>query len=81
MSNEFPDIRNASRLSDRILYALELAIEQKDLTLAEQLSNALELSLTRDTGGKAFVERRDFTKIVEETLVNLEALKKEKGDA
>jgi hypothetical protein len=49
------------RLSDRILYALQLALEQKDLTVCEQLNMALESSLTRKAGGKGFVERRDFT--------------------
>lgn len=49
------------RLSDRILYALQLALEQKDLKIAEHLNDALETSLTRKTGGRGFVERRDFT--------------------
>lgn len=49
------------RLSDRILYALQLAIEQKDLPVSELLNKALEESLTRKTGGKGFVERREFT--------------------
>jgi hypothetical protein len=49
------------RLSDRILYALQLALEQKDLAVSEILNHALEESLTRKAGGKGFVERRDFT--------------------
>jgi hypothetical protein len=49
------------RLSDRILYALQLAIEQKDLKVSELLNTALESSLTRKAGGKGFVERREFT--------------------
>lgn len=49
------------RLSDRILYALQLAIEQKDLQVSEHLNLALEESLTRKAGGKGFVERREFT--------------------
>ncbi len=49
------------RLSDRILFAMQLALEQKDLDVSEHLNDALEKSLTRKTGGKGFVERRDFT--------------------
>ena len=49
------------RLSDRILYALQLALEQKDLKICETLNTALESSLTRKAGGKTFVERREFT--------------------
>jgi hypothetical protein len=49
------------RLSDRILYALQLSLEQKDLAISETLNHALEESLTRLAGGKSFVERRDFT--------------------
>ena len=49
------------RLSDRILYALQLSLEQSDLSVSEHLNHALEESLTRKTGGKGFVERRDFT--------------------
>ena len=39
------------RLSDRILYALELAIEQEDISIAESLVRALELAL--ELGSKA----------------------------
>ncbi|HEY8963201.1 MAG TPA: hypothetical protein VIN59_01930 [Alphaproteobacteria bacterium] len=49
------------RLSDRILFALQLALEQEDVSLSERLNRALEETLTRKTGGKDFVERRDFT--------------------
>lgn len=48
------------RLSDRILTALELALEQEDLAVSEALVNALELSMTRNTGGGEFIERRDY---------------------
>ena len=78
MSNELPEIYNANRLSDRILFALDLAIEQEDVNLAEMLSKALELSLTRRTGGAEFSERRDFSDIVNTTLVKLEELKTKK---
>jgi hypothetical protein len=68
--------KNKDRLSDRILFALELALEQKDLELAESLNNALELAMTRNTGGGEFIERRDYPKEIEKALVQLRALKK-----
>lgn len=48
------------RLSDRILFAFELALEQKDLKISEHLMAALEQSLNR-TGpnGQQYTERRD----------------------
>lgn len=67
--------KNKDRLSDRILFALELALEQKDLELSESLNNALELSMTRNTGGGEFIERRDYPKQIEEALIQLRALK------
>lgn len=68
--------KNKDRLSDRILFALELALEQKDLELSEALNNALELSMTRNTGGGEFVERRDYPREIETALVQLRDLKK-----
>lgn len=67
--------KNKDRLSDRILYALELAIRQQDLQIAEALNDVLELSMTRSTGGGEFVERRDYPKDVELMLKDLRALK------
>ena len=55
MSQEF------KRLADQVLNALNCALEQQDLEIAELLGHALEKSLTRLSGGKDFVERRDFT--------------------
>lgn len=49
------------RLSDRILFAMQLALEQDDISIAERLNRALEEALTRKTGGADFTERRDFT--------------------
>lgn len=49
------------RLCDRILDALELALEQEDLPISELLTNALEQSITRNAGGGEFVERRDYS--------------------
>ena len=63
------------RLSDRILYALQLALEQKDLQIAEHLNLALEDSLTRKTGGKGFVERRDFTAEYDAAMQKLNELR------
>lgn len=67
--------KNKDRLSDRILFALELALEQKDLELSEALNNALEMAMTRNTGGGEFVERRDYPKEIETALVQLRSLK------
>ena len=63
------------RLSDRILYALQLAIEQKDLAVSEILNKALEESLTRKAGGKGFVERREFTAEYELVMQKLNSLR------
>lgn len=68
--------KNKDRLSDRILFALELALEQHDLELSESLNNALELSMTRNTGGGEFIERRDYPKQIEDALIQLRELKK-----
>ncbi|MDD3021122.1 MAG: hypothetical protein PHX61_09145 [Alphaproteobacteria bacterium] len=68
---------NSFRLSDRIFYALQLAIDQKDVLTADVLVNALELSMTRNSGGGEFVERRDYPPIVETELKKLQELKKQ----
>lgn len=67
--------KNKDRLSDRILFALELALQQKDLELSESLNHALEMAMTRNTGGGEFIERRDYPKEVEQLLVELRQLK------
>lgn len=67
--------KNKDRLSDRILFALELALQQQDLELSEGLNNALELSMTRNTGGGEFIERRDYPKEIEDALASLRKLK------
>ena len=64
------------RLSDRILSALELAVEQSDIAVADALTKAIELSVTRNSGGGEFVERRDFPPEIEDVLSRLEDLKK-----
>ena len=67
---------NKFRLSDRVFYALKLAVEQKDGMVAAALVNVLELAMTRNSGGGEFVERRDFPKEVEDLLDEARALKK-----
>ena len=66
---------NKHRLSDRIFYALQLAIEQKDTQLSEALVRVLELSMTRNSGGGEFVERRDYPPEVEAVLQKLRTMK------
>lgn len=69
------DQYNKLRLSDRILYALELALDQEDLKICEALSNALELSMTRNAGGDEFVERRDYPTEIERAMDKMHALR------
>ncbi len=63
--------REIIRLSDRILSALELALEQDDLKISELLTRALEHSMTRNTGGGEFVERRDYPPEIESAMNRL----------
>lgn len=70
---------NKHRLSDRILFALELALEQSDLETAEILTRALEMSVTRNSGGGEFVERREYPKAVDDILQKLRILKSTRG--
>lgn len=65
------------RLSDKVLEALKLALEQKDLAIAEFLTRALEMAMTRGAGGAGFTERREFSGDVEAALKALDDLKKE----
>jgi hypothetical protein len=59
------------RLSDRILSALELALDQNDLKIAELLTRAMEQSMTRNTGGGEFIERRDYPPEIEKAMDKL----------
>lgn len=68
------------RLSDRILSALELALEQEDLKIAEILTRAMEMSMTRNTGGGEFIERRDYPPELERAMDKLYDLR-DKQDA
>lgn len=56
------------RLSDLILQALKLSVEQQDIELSNHLNNALELAMTRGSGGEGFVERREFSEDIETVL-------------
>lgn len=67
------------RLSDAVLAALRLAVEQKDLAISDLLSLALDRAMTRGAGGKDFVERREFTDEVETVLQKLQELRKSKN--
>lgn len=65
------------RLSDRILSALELSLEQKDLKIADVLVKALELAMTRNSGGGDFSERRNYPPEIERAMDKLHALRKQ----
>ena len=67
--------KNNERLADRILMALDMAVEQEDVDIAEILGGALEMALTRGAGGKDFVERRDFSQDVEKIFEKLDVLR------
>lgn len=68
------------RLSDRILSALQLALEQEDVKIADLLTKAMEQSMTRNTGGGEFIERRDYPPAMEEAMDKLYELRdKEKS--
>lgn len=71
---------SSKRLGDSILTALTLALEQKDAAIADLLGRALEMSLTRNAGGKDFTERRDFPPHVQKVLLNLDAIRKAARD-
>lgn len=71
--------REFIRLSDRILSALELALQQDDVKIAEHLTRALEMAMTRNSGGGEFVERRDYPPEMEEAMNKLQALKDRTG--
>ena len=64
------------RLSDKVLEALDLSLEQKDFEVSDLLCRALEMAMTRGAGGKEFVERREFSEAVEKALTRMDALKK-----
>ena len=67
--------REQIRLSDRILSALELSLEQNDLKISELLTRALEHAMTRNTGGGEFIERRDYPSEIEAAMSKLYVLR------
>lgn len=68
--------KNYARLCDFILQALNLSIDQKDAAISDLLSRALEMSMTRNAGGRDFIERRDMSDEIEKALGRLDALKR-----
>lgn len=75
MKHDLAD-KQATRLSDRILYALEMALEQGDVPISEMLVRAMEMSMTRNTGGGEFVERRDYPVAMEAAMKRLNELRR-----
>lgn len=69
------DTTSNARLSDVILVGLNMAIAQKDTATADILLRALEVSLTRYSGGPNFTERRTYPPAITEAIAALEALK------
>lgn len=65
-----------NRLSDRILDALKLALDQSDRRIAELLTEALEISMTRQTKAPDFVERRDYPEELETCMEILNEMRK-----
>ena len=70
---------NKIRLSDRILSALELSLEQQDVKVSEALVKALDMSMTRNTGGGEFIERRDYPPQLEDAMNKFYDLKDKLG--
>lgn len=68
--------KNYQRLSDLVVQAMRLALDQKDVAIADILSRALEMSLTRNAGGRGFIERREMSGEIDKALDDLIALKK-----
>jgi len=68
------------RLSDRILTALELAVDQEDLKICESLVQDLDLSMTRNTGGGEFIERRDYSDEMQRAMDGYAELKKKENN-
>ena len=77
MAEEATEAQKAyQRLSDLVVKAMRLALDQKDVAIADILSRALEMSLTRNAGGRDFIERREMSDEIEKVLDDLIALKK-----
>ena len=63
------------RLGDRIIFALELAVEQEQVEVAEYLRLALEEAMTR-IGGAGVVEKRDVPEQMMTVLEKLDTLRR-----
>jgi hypothetical protein len=73
--------KNYFRLSDKILEAFALSVEQKDVAISDLLARALEMAMTRGAGGPDFIERREFSDELAKAISLFSALKKEsKGE-
>jgi hypothetical protein len=68
--------RSDIRLGDRILSALELALDQGDLKISELLASALDLTLTRNITPEGYVERRDYPPELEKAMIHLDELRR-----
>ncbi|CAO3354244.1 hypothetical protein [Azospirillum melinis] len=66
---------NDRRLGDRILAALELALEQEHLDVAEHLARALEETLTR-FGGPDAVDHRELSAGMLQAFDRLDGLRR-----
>ncbi|ALG70893.1 hypothetical protein VY88_04530 [Azospirillum thiophilum] len=69
-------ISNDRRLGDRILAALEMALEQKHLEVAEHLARALEETLTR-FGGPDAVDHRQVSAGLLQAFDRLDELRRD----
>lgn len=64
------------RLSDQIVIALQTAVAQEDVGVADALMRALELSMTRKAGGEGFKERREFSSAISDVMDKAGKLRK-----
>ncbi len=65
------------RLGDRILWALELALDQENLEVAEHLALAFEAAMTR-FGGPDAVEQRELPEGMLRVYERLDALRRQR---
>ncbi len=52
-----------------------MAIDQDDIAISNLLVKALDMSMTRNTGGGEFIERRDYPPEIEKAMERLGELK------
>lgn len=69
--------KHYQRLSDVIIKALELAIEQKDVVISDLLRRALDMTMRRNAASRSNIDRRDTAVEIEKVVEKLEALKRE----